>query len=68
MAESEIEPSVFVHENGDLKIHLNTASEAEGNGINLAPSGSLPGNPALALTYSALERLCQASARQRQGG
>ncbi len=49
---------------GDVVIHLNTASEAQGSGINLMPGAPIPepdggGRIALAITHAAFRRICE---------
>jgi hypothetical protein len=64
-ANSKVEDGVYVRRKDGrveaVQIHLNTASEADGNGINLAPATPLPepesGRLSLFLTARAVRRL-----------
>ena len=70
---SKIEDGVYARRKDDavvaVQIHLNTASEASGNGINLAPATPLPepesGRLSLFLTANAIRRLCAAIEDER---
>lgn len=53
-------------------IHLNTANDAKGNGVNLVPSDRLPeperGRLSLNLTAAAVRRICERAAAESEGG
>ena len=72
-ASSKIEEGVYGRRKDGrvvgVQIHLNTASDAAGNGINLAPAAPLPepesGRLSLFLTENAIRRLYAAIEDQR---
>lgn len=65
MSRTRIEDGVYVlREHGQVIIHLNTANEAEGNGVNLMPAAAVAepdrGRKALTIRRSTLLRIYEA--------
>ena len=61
---TKLAEGVYVRAN-DVLIHLNTANEDPGNGINLVPPVPVPepptggGRVSLSITHAAFRRLCE---------
>jgi hypothetical protein len=65
---SRVSPGVYVNRNGEVKIKLREASDAENSGINLAPdTNEITPNTNLAITAAAWRRLAEAVSDRRSG-